>query len=84
MNGKWRLQHFYITNLGRNRVIFGYPWFKAFQPQFDWEEGIIQGKPTIHLTTFDRVVFGPTPIRKQAELNRTTTLIDWQIEANKN
>ena len=32
-------QQFYITNLGQNELIFGYPWLKEFNPQIDWKEG---------------------------------------------
>ena len=32
-------QQFYIMNLGRNELIFRYPWFKEFNPQIDWKEG---------------------------------------------
>ena len=28
-------QQFYITNLGRNKLIFGYPWLKEFNPQIN-------------------------------------------------
>ncbi len=30
---------FYETSLGKDRIIFGYPWLKTFNPQIDWEKG---------------------------------------------
>ncbi len=29
---------FLITNLGRDEVILGYPWFTAFEPKIQWRE----------------------------------------------
>jgi len=31
--------HFYKTSLGKDRIIFGYPWLRTFNPQIDWEKG---------------------------------------------
>jgi len=36
-------QRFFVTNLGRDRLLFGYPWFKAFKPEIDWEKGTLLG-----------------------------------------
>jgi hypothetical protein len=36
-----QLQTFYVTNLGKDRVILGYPWLEAFNPQLDWKNGTI-------------------------------------------
>jgi hypothetical protein len=33
------IQWFYITNLGQDCVILGYPWLQEFNPDIDWEEG---------------------------------------------
>jgi hypothetical protein len=30
---------FFLSNLGENEVILGYPWFTAFQPKIDWKQG---------------------------------------------
>src|ERR1700747_380821 len=35
---------FYVTNLGRDRIILGMPWFKMFNPQINWEKGTIPHK----------------------------------------
>ena len=32
---------FLITNLGRDEVILGYPWFTAFEPKFHWQDATL-------------------------------------------
>ena len=34
---------FYVANLGRDRMILGYPWFQKFNPQFDWNSHTLKG-----------------------------------------
>jgi len=34
--------------LGHNRFILGYPWFREFQPNIDWANGMLRGPP-IHM-----------------------------------
>ena len=34
---------FYVANLGRDRMILGYPWFQKFNPQFDWNTHALKG-----------------------------------------
>jgi len=43
-------QRFYIANLGRDRFILGYPWFRDFQPDINWANGMLRGPP-IHMET---------------------------------
>ena len=43
-------QRFYVTNLGHDRFILGYPWFREFQPDIDWANGMLRG-PTIQMET---------------------------------
>src|SRR6266702_4793536 len=33
---------FLITNLGRDEVILGYPWFTAFEPKIRWREATLE------------------------------------------
>jgi hypothetical protein len=35
---------FYVANLGRDRIILGYPWFKLYNPMFDWKHNTLQGE----------------------------------------
>jgi hypothetical protein len=37
-------QQFYVTNLGQDHVILGYPWLWEFNPEIDWEEGQLIGE----------------------------------------
>jgi len=30
---------FFLTDLGKNKAILGYPWFAAVQPRIDWKNG---------------------------------------------
>ena len=34
---------FYVTNLGRDCLILGYPWFQKFNPNFNWETNTLMG-----------------------------------------
>ena len=40
-----RMQHtwmrFLLSDLGNNRIILGYPWFSAVQPNIDWRQAWI-------------------------------------------
>jgi len=38
-NGKEDLQDFYIMDLGKDRLILGYPFLRMFNPQINWEKG---------------------------------------------
>jgi Retroviral aspartyl protease len=42
---------FHVTNLGKDRIILGYPWLEAFNPQIDWQNGKVHGPPTEFKTT---------------------------------
>ena len=35
---------FYVANLGRDRLILGYPWFTKFNPNFDWKNNVLEGE----------------------------------------
>jgi hypothetical protein len=41
---------FYVTNLGKDRFIFGYPWCQDFKPDIDWENSHLRG-PKIKVET---------------------------------
>jgi hypothetical protein len=34
---------FYVTDLGNDHFIFGYPWCQDFKPEIDWENSILKG-----------------------------------------
>ena len=39
------LQRFYITSLGGDRTILGYPWLHRFSPTINWKGGKVLGAP---------------------------------------
>ena len=39
------LQWFYITSLGRDHAILGYPWLHHFDPTINWKGGRVLGSP---------------------------------------
>ena len=41
---------FYVTNLGDDRFILGYPWCQDFKPDIDWPNSKLKG-PKIHMET---------------------------------
>jgi hypothetical protein len=58
---------FFLSNLGENKVILGYPWFTAFQPKIDWRRGWIDhGQLLVILRSPDtsRARFLPRRINK--------------------
>jgi hypothetical protein len=48
--GATEVQRFYITNLGEDRAIFGFPWLRTFQPEVDWWNAQINGKAELYTT----------------------------------
>jgi len=42
-NGEQKLQRFFLTSLGKDRMILGYPFLGEFNPQINWSEGKLQG-----------------------------------------
>jgi hypothetical protein len=41
---------FYVTNLGGDRAILGYPWLRDFNPDIDWPTGKLKG-PQVKIET---------------------------------
>jgi hypothetical protein len=39
-------QRFFVTSVGKSRIIFGYPWLRTFQPDVDWANGQLKGPKT--------------------------------------
>ena len=54
-NTKWQ-QWFYVTNLGKDHFLLGYPWFKAFKPDIDWEYRTLKG-PKVKAETTQKVTW---------------------------
>jgi hypothetical protein len=86
-NGQQRvLTPFFVTNLGKDRIILGYPWFEAFNPKIDWKEGKLLG-PHMELKTTGAVsqehVNQVYEIRRLAMELRKTTIAQKMAEAFK-
>ena len=46
-----RLQRFYITDLGFDRILLGYPWLSSYNPQINWKEGMVEGEIILRTMT---------------------------------
>jgi gag-polyprotein putative aspartyl protease len=47
---KEQCTRFFVTNLGKDRMILGHPWLRTFNPQINWEKGNLRGKLEISTT----------------------------------
>jgi hypothetical protein len=45
--GNQQLQRFYITDLGFDRILLGYPWLSTFNPRIDWKTGTVEGETNL-------------------------------------
>jgi hypothetical protein len=43
------LQRFYITDLGFDRALLGYPWLSMFEPKINWKQGVVHGRTTLNM-----------------------------------
>jgi hypothetical protein len=69
---------FFLSNLGENKAILGYPWFMAFQPRIDWRRGWIDhGQLPIVLRAPDatHARFLPRQINKPRTISTNRLLI---------
>src|ERR1700761_9778958 len=41
--GKVRRMTFLVAEIGKEDIILGYPWLAAYEPQFDWAKGTLNG-----------------------------------------
>jgi hypothetical protein len=64
-----RTMRFFLTNLGEQKVILGYPWFAAVQPVIDWAKGWI--------------AYEQLPVIIKARIKRTTTKIHTATAADR-
>jgi hypothetical protein len=55
-NKQEKLQRFFLTDLGQDCMILGYPFLWEFNPSIDWREGkIVQGAVQLQSTRFKHV-----------------------------
>ena len=41
INGRTQPHNLFVTGLGKQKIILGYPWFKQNNPEIDWEKGTL-------------------------------------------
>jgi hypothetical protein len=46
-NGESKNLPVFVTNLGRDRIILGLPWFQELEPMISWKEGKLLGGLTV-------------------------------------
>src|ERR1700761_6743053 len=44
MQGKVKRMTFLMAEIGKEDIILGYPWLSAYEPQFDWAKGTLNGE----------------------------------------
>jgi gag-polyprotein putative aspartyl protease len=71
---KDQVQNFYITNLGQDRTILGFPWFRTFNPTINWHRGVVEG-PAVTLET---------PIMKLIHDTGSNTWVKERLKARDN
>jgi hypothetical protein len=70
-------QWFYVTNLGQDRVILGYPWLREFNPEIDWKEGRLIGEEV----KLKEIGIAWEEYKKwQTKIHKTHFAQDWAIE----
>ena len=65
---RWTHLRYFLTNLGGNQVLLGYPWFTSAQPKIDWAKGWIdydQLPIVLRSDNVDKAIF-TTRTRKKA------------------
>jgi hypothetical protein len=70
-------QRFYVTNLGQDHVILGYPWLREFNPDIDWEEGRLIGEE-VKLEEIG-MAWGEYK-RRQTKIRKTHFAQEWAIK----
>ena len=78
-NKQTQIQHFYITDLAKDRALFGFPWLQEFNPQINWKKGEISNtKVIIHTTSLkppewaqiSRIIFTGRLLARKAKNNQ--------------
>jgi Retroviral aspartyl protease len=72
-------QQFYITNLGQDCIILGYPWLREFNPEIDWEEGTLVGEG-VKLEEVGMAWEGYKEQQRQIRIQKTHFAQEWAIQ----
>jgi hypothetical protein len=52
MGTKTKKQMFFVTELGSDRLILGYPWLRGYNPELNWQKGTLgQNTPKVQIQT---------------------------------
>jgi hypothetical protein len=62
----------FVTNLGKDRIILGLPWFQEFEPTISWKQGELLGQLKVNTSS------------KMLEINKTTLAMSWAIQGESN
>ena len=75
---------FFVTNLGRDRLILGYPWLAKFNPQIDWPSASVKGPRVVISTIAARIKEGlKKPLTpKEEEVNKVTFAQQMALKAH--
>jgi hypothetical protein len=71
-NGKAKNLPVFVTNLERDRIILGLPWFQELEPIICWKQGRLLGDLTVKTSS------------KVLEINKTTLATNWAIKGETN
>ena len=66
---KKELMLFYLTNLGEDCMILGFPWLTTFNPKINWTEGTMEDLP-LHITSKAAASQKPKPTTKRGGKGR--------------
>jgi hypothetical protein len=64
--------------LGQDRIILGYPWLREFNPEIDWEEGMLVGEG-VKLEEIGMAWEGYK--QQQMQIRKTHFAQEWAIQA---
>ncbi len=71
--------HYFLTDLGENHLILGYPWFASAQPKIDWAKGWInysQLPIIIRSDDADKAIFS-TRTKERKAIIRKVQMDEW-------
>ena len=77
--GEKELMLFYLTNLGEDRTILGFPWLTTFNPKINWTEGTMEDLP-LHITSKAATSQKPKPATKRGGKGRQATANHEEME----
>jgi Retroviral aspartyl protease len=72
-------QQFYVTNLGQDCIILGYPWLREFNPEIDWEEGTLDGEG-VKLEEIGVAWKGYKEQQQRVKIQKTHFAQEWAIQ----